>query len=182
MRQKDGHSSPVDTSGGKFSFESQLVAWSLIYWYCVFMVFFSLFSDVYCVHYSRSANERSIENRFHSGKKHFKWIKRSTKKTFRDPSERFIYKIRNEKEKNILNGKMMTCWHAWNVNVCCYPLKNFFVSLFLCLFFRSGIEKLELCLLTILASKTNDKDEDRNETSQISIKDKTKKRYRSNLL
>ena len=52
---------------GKCSFfKSQLVASSLIYWYCVFIFFSPFCFDLTHIH---STNERSIENRFHSENK-----------------------------------------------------------------------------------------------------------------
>lgn len=143
-----------------FLFQSQLVAQGLIYWYCVFMVFLLLPSlnrwFIPCVHYFHSTNERlrkterPIANRFHWG-----W-KRSTESIWRS------FRIGSQDNKWTLNGKMMTCWHAWNVN----DSFTFFLAskrssfsclrfYFFCFFNKNFRSSMSFGYLTIIASKTD---------------------------
>lgn len=168
---------------GKCSFfKSQLVASSLIYWYCVFIFFSPFCFDLTHIH---STNERSIENRFHSENK---------KRHFRDPSKELQSKREREREsgRDKKHWKMMTCWHAWNVNVASTSTLGlhfiqrsllllllsvfyFVSSVFSLLLSGQGKEAMGLGIFDDYRSHNEhwtNKDRKEKKTSQISIGDK----------
>lgn len=122
---------------------------------------------------------RSIENRFHSENKIKK--EKHKKLLFRIYSTKSLREWVREKDWNsrkdnfkdktgiILNGKMMTCWHAWNVNAfSSFSIFEFFFLLSSLLFFifitsedgqmwyvslHSKMRKKKLCMWFITEEK-----------------------------